>query len=395
MRQRRIRQAFVVSEIALSVVLLVGAGLMMRSFGNLRRVNPGFDARNVLTARTTLPASRYPNDTDRIQFFATAVSRIAALPGVESAGAVSYLPLAGAGAATGFTIVGQPAPQAGQSPTTDVSVCDDGYFRAMRVPLLAGRFFSEREMREKSNVVVVNETLAKRYFPAGDALGRSLVIAMTDPAMPTEIIGIVADLKFSDLAADARPMTFWPHPQLAYSAMTLTIRTAADPASFAPLVEREVRAIDAEQPVADVRTMDQWVSRTLSQARFSSTLLTTFARVALLLAAIGIYGVMSYAVSQRTSEIGIRLALGAEARDILRMIVGHAVWLAGLGLAIGVVLALALSRTFGSLLYETAGTDPLTFAAVVAVLGAAALLASYLPARRASLITPVEALRYQ
>ena len=177
--------------------------------------------------------------------------------------------------------------------------------------------------------------------------------------------------------------------------MTLTVRTSSDPAAFAPLLEREVRAMDKDQPVADVRTMDQWVTRTLSQARFSSMLLTTFAALALALAAIGIYGVMSYAVSQRTSEIGIRLALGAEARDILGMVVGNAVRLAAVGLGIGVVLALALSRTLTSLLYETAGTDPLTFAAVVATLGAVAIAASYFPARRASRIPPVEALRAQ
>jgi putative ABC transport system permease protein len=218
---------------------------------------------------------------------------------------------------------------------------------------------------------------------------------MTNPNVPTEVIGIVGDVKYADLATEPRPTTYWPHPQLAYSAMTLTLRTTPDPASFAPLVEREVRALDRDQPVSDVRTMDQWVARTLSQARFSSTLLTTFAAVALLLAAIGIYGVMSYAVSQRTSEIGIRLALGAESRDILTMIVGNAARLALIGLTIGVVLALVLSRTLTSLLYETAGTDPLTFASVVGVLGAVALLASYLPARRASRIPPVEALRYQ
>ena len=394
-RHRRIRQAFVVGEIALAVVLLVGAGLMLRSFGTLRGVNPGFDARQVLTARVTVPTRRYDTDTKRIDFFANLVARMAAIPGVESAGAVSYLPLAGTGAATGFTIVGQPAPLPGQGPTTDVSVCDDGYFRALRIPLLRGRVFSEREMKEKANVVVVNEALAKRYFPNGDAIGKSLVIAMNDPQVPTEIIGVVADLKFSDFAAEARPMTFWPHPQLAYGAMTLTIRTASDPASFGPLVEREVHALDTDQPVADVRTMDQWVARTLSQARFSSTLLTTFAGLALALAAIGIYGVMSYSVSQRTSEIGIRLALGAEARDILGMVVGGAARLAALGLAIGVVLSLALSRTMTSLLYETAGTDPVTFAAVVAVLGAVAIAASYFPARRASRIPPVEALRAQ
>jgi putative ABC transport system permease protein len=394
-RHRRIRQGFVVGEIALAVVLLVGAGLMIRSFGTLRRVNPGFDARNVLTARVTVPTRRYPDETKRIDFFASLVTRLAAIPGVESAGEVSYLPLAGSGAATGFTIVGQPAALPGQGPTTDVSVCDNGYFHALKVPLLRGRIFSEREMREKSNVVVINDALARRYFPNQDPLGKSLVIAMNDPNVPTEIIGVVGSVKFADFATDARPTTYWPHPQLAYSAMTLTVRTSSDPAAFAPLLEREVRAMDKDQPVADVRTMDQWVTRTLSQARFSSMLLTTFAALALALAAIGIYGVMSYAVSQRTSEIGIRLALGAEARDILGMVVGNAVRLSTVGLGIGVALALALSRTLTSLLYETAGTDPLTFAAVVATLGAVAIAASYFPARRASRIPPVEALRTQ
>jgi putative ABC transport system permease protein len=392
-RHRRIRQAFVVGEIALAVVLLVGAGLMIRSFGSLRGVNPGFDARNVLTGRVTIPTRRYPNDTKRIEFFANLVARLSNIPGVESAGAVSYLPLAGPGAGTGFTIVGQPPALPGQGPTTDVSVCDVGYFRAMRVPLLRGRLFSEREMREKSNVVVINDALARRYFPNEDPLGKSLVIAMNDPQVPTEIIGVVGDVKFSDLAAETHAMTFWPHPQLAYSAMTVTVRTTSDPAGFAPMLEREVHALDKDQPVADVRTMDQWVARTLSQAKFSSTLLTTFAGLALALAAIGIYGVMSYAVSQRTSEIGIRLALGAEARDILGMVVGSAARLAALGLALGVVLSLALSRTLASLLYQTAGTDPLTFTAVIAMLGAVAIAASYFPARRASRIPPVEALR--
>jgi putative ABC transport system permease protein len=395
LQHRRIRQAFVISEIALAVVLLVGAGLMLRSFGTLSRVDPGFTAHNVLTARVSIPNVRYPDDARRVEFFSSLVARVAAIPGVESAGAISFLPLASLGAATGFSIVGQPPPQPGQEPVTDVRVADTGYFRTLNVPLLRGRLFTEREMHEKSNVVVINDALARRYFPNQDPLGKSLVIAMTDPNVPTAIIGVVADVKYADLATEARAMTYWPHPQLGYSAMTLTLRTSTDPSRFAPIVEREVRALDKDQPVSDVRTMDQWVSRTLSQARFSSTLLTAFAALALLLAAIGIYGVMSYAVSQRTSEIGIRLALGAESRDILRMIVGNAVRLAGLGLVIGVVLALALSRTLKSLLYETTGTDPLTFAAVIVVLGAVALLASYFPARRASRVPPVEALRYQ
>jgi len=249
-------------------------------------------------------------------------------------------------------------------------------------------------MQDRANVVVINDALARRYFPNEDPIGKSLVISMTDPNVPTEIVGVVGDVKYADFATEARATTYWPPPQLAYSAMTVTLRTAADPATYAPIVEREVRAMDKDQPVSDVRTMDQWVARTLSQARFSATLLTTFGALALTLAAIGIYGVMSYAVSQRTAEIGIRLALGAESRDILGMIVGNAARLAAAGLAIGVVLALALSRTLASLLYQTAGTDPGTFALVVGILAFVALAASYLPARRASKIPPVEALRY-
>jgi putative ABC transport system permease protein len=265
----------------------------------------------------------------------------------------------------------------------------------MRVPLVKGRFFSEREMRERSNVVIVNDALARTYFPNDDPIGKSLVIAMTNPNVPTEIIGVVGSSKFADLLTETRPATYWPHPQLAYNAMTLTVRTAGDPATFAPAVQREIQALDKDQPVSDVRTMDQWVARTLSQARFSSLLMTIFATLALLLASIGIYGIMSYAVGRRTPEIGIRLALGAEARDIMRMVVGNGLRLAVVGLAIGVVLAIALGRSLKTLLYETGSTDPLTFAGTVALLGAVAFVASYLPARRASHIAPVEALRHQ
>jgi putative ABC transport system permease protein len=394
-RHRRLRQAFVVAEIALAVVLLAGAGLMIKSFATLRAVDPGFDTHDVLTARIALPGRKYDTPEKSLAFFDQAVKRVGAIPGVESAGMISYLPFTGLGAGTGFTIVGQPPPPPGQDYVTDVSVCDNGYFQTMRVPLVRGRFFTDREMREKSNVVIVNEALAQRYFPNADPIGKSLVIAMTQPNVPTEIIGVVANSKFADLRTETRPQTFWPHPQLAYNAMTLTVRTSAEPATFSGLVQREIQQIDKDQPMSDVRTMDQWVARTLSQTRFSSALLLIFAVLALVLAAIGIYGVMSYAVSQRTSEIGIRLALGAERADILRLIVGNGVRLAGIGLAIGVVLALALSRTMTSLLFETASADPLTFAAAVALLGSVAVLASFIPAQRAARIAPTEALRYQ
>ena len=394
-RQRRLRQSFVVAEVAMAVVLLVGAGLMLRSFASLQAVDSGMDTRDVLTVRVALPSRTYPEPAKTLHFYEEATRRIRSLPGVQAAGMISYLPFTGLGAGTGFTIVGEPPPAPGQGHVTDVSVCDNGYFQTMRLPLVKGRLFSEREMREKSNVVVINEALAKRHFPNDDAIGKSLVINMTDRDVPTEIIGVVGNSRFVNLQTEIRPTTYWPHPQLAYNAMTLAVRTASAPLTFAPAVEHEIMAIDPDQPVSDVRTMDQWIARTMSQARFSSLLMTVFAALALALAAIGIYGVMSYAVSQRTSEIGIRLALGAERRDILRLIVSNGATLAAAGLAIGVALALVLSRTITGLLYETTGTDPLTFAAVVVVLGTVALLACYLPARRAARITPTEALRYQ
>ena len=394
-RHRRLRQTFVVAEIALAVVLLVGAGLMLRSFGSLRRVNPGYRTSNILTMRLQLPNTKYRNDEQRIRFFREAISRIQEVPGVQSAGAISYLPLSGLGAGTGFTIEGQPPPPPGRDYVVDVSICDNGYFKTMNMALKSGRFFSEREMAAKSNVVIVSESLARTYFPQGDALGKRLVIEMTRPNVPTEIIGIVGDVKFADFTTEPHPTTYWPHPQLAYSGMTFAVRTAEEPLSMAPSVERAIRSLDKDQPVAEVRTMNQWVAKSLAQARFSSTLLTIFANLALALAAIGIYGVMSYAVSQRTSEIGIRLALGATMGDVLTMIVLDGLRLAVFGLALGVLLALGLSRTIAALLYQTTGTDPVTFAAVIGVLGGVALLASYLPARRASRIPPVEALRAQ
>jgi putative ABC transport system permease protein len=392
---RRLRNGFVVAEIALAVALLIGAGLLLRSFGNLRSVEPGFDSRGVLTARVTLPSLKYADDQKTLRFFHDAVERIAAIPGVRDAGAVSVLPLAGLGAATSFEIVGQPPPPVGQSPTTDVRVCDNGFFRALSVPLVRGRLFSPREMAQKANVVIINEAMARLYFPAEDPLGRQLEIRMSDPVVPTTIIGVVGDVRYADLVTSVRPMAYWPHPQLVYSAMTLAVRTAGDPGALVPLVQREIQSLDKDQPLADVLTMDQFVSRAVAQARFTSSLVGLFAFVAVLLASLGIYGVMAYAVGQRTSEIGLRLALGASSRNILGMIVGSGLRLAALGVALGVTLAFALNRTLSSLLFQIKGSDPVTFVVVVVLLGAVALFASYLPARRAARIAPTEALRYQ
>ena len=394
LRRRRLRHALVVAELALAVVLLTGAGLMLRSFATMQRIDTGFDARNVLTMRVSLPGQRYGSPGSSTRFFQEATRRIRTLPGVEAAGAVSFLPFSELGAATGFTIAGRPIPPPGEGHVTDVRVCDQGYFDSMHIALRRGRWFTDREMREQSNVVIVNEALAREYFQDQDAIGQRVTIAMTASPVPSEIVGVVADVRYADLTAAAtKPMSYWPHPQLPYPAMTLTVRTTGNALALGPAIERQIQTLDKDQPVADVRTMDQWMARALGRERFSSTLLAAFAGLALLLAAIGIYGVMSYAVSQRQSEIGVRLALGAEPARVRRMIFGAGLRLIGAGLALGMIGGILLSRTLEGLLYHTAIVDPLALSSVVVVLAAVASLAVYLPARRASRLNPLVALR--
>jgi putative ABC transport system permease protein len=392
-RARRLRQALVVAEVALAAVLLVGAGLLLQSFVRVTRVDPGFDPRGILTARVTLHGSGYQEDERVMAFFRTVVDRARRLPGVRSAGAVSFLPLAGLAAATDFRIVGRPEPPPGQEPVTEVRVCDNGYFQAMHIPLRKGRLFEEREMRVKSDVVVVSESFARQYFPKGDAIGQRVAIEMMDDPPPTEIIGIVGDLKHESLTAQSRPTAYWPHPELVYSAMSFVLRTDADPRSLAAPLEDAVRGVDKDQPLSEVRTMSQWVDASLVRSRFSAMLLAVFGGLALTLAAIGIYGVMSQAVGQRRPEIGIRMALGASNDSIRKMVVAGGARLVLLGMAVGIPAALALTRFLSSLLFETSGRDPATVAGVVGVLGAVALGASYVPAWRASRVEPVEALR--
>jgi len=390
--QSRLRHGLVVAELALAVVLLVGAGLMLRSFASMRRIDTGFDSRNVLTMRVTLPPQRYAANGGATRFFEQATQQIRALPAVQSTGVISFLPFNELGAATGFTIEGRPAPPPGQPFVADVRVSDLGYFESMRIPLRRGRWFTERELHERSNVVIVNEALVRRYFPDQDPLGQRLSIAMTDPIVPTEIVGVVGDVRYADLTEAVRPMTYWPHPQLPYNAMTLTVRAAGNPLALSPAIARVIQALDKDQPVSDVRTMEQWMARAVTRERFSSMLLAAFGALALTLASIGIYGVMSYAVSQRQPEIGVRLALGADPRSVMRMVVLSGLKLVAVGLAIGLASGLALSRLLIGLLYQTTATDSLTLTSVVALLGAVATLAIYVPARRASRLSPMMAL---
>ena len=394
-RSHRWRRVFVVVEVALALVLLIGAGLMLRSFARLQSVDPGFDAKNLLTVRLLLPASKYGQNPQRIAFFRQLAERLQSLPGVRSAGAISFLPFASGGAATSISIEGRPAPPPGQALVGDVRVVDGGYFRTMGIPLLQGRTFSERELTEASHVVMINEALARDFFPGEDPIGKRITIAMQNENVPNEIIGIVRDVRHVGLDTPARAMTYWPYPELVYSGLTLVVRAESDPLALAEPIRREVLAMDKDQPIADVSTMDNLLSGSVSRARFSATLLGVFGGVALLLAAVGIFGVMSYGVAERTHEIGLRMALGAQASHVLTLVVRQGMLLTLIGIAIGLGTALALTRVMASLLYEVGTTDPLTFAAISVLLASVALLACYIPARRATKVDPMIALRYE
>ncbi|MBD0372280.1 MAG: ABC transporter permease [Pyrinomonadaceae bacterium] len=394
-RARRLTSAFVIAQIALSLVLLVGAGLMMKSLSRLQAVNPGFEADNLLTLRVILPERKYKEDAQVLSFFKQAVERIEALPGVKSAGAVSFLPFTGLAAATDFKIEGKPAPPAGQEPGTEVRVVDKNYLRTMGIPTLRGRTFNDQEETEARHVVLINETLAQKYFPGEDPIGKRLTINMMDDPVPSEIVGVVGDVKHLSLEGETRPMVYWPHPELVYNGMTIVVRTTNDPTQLAAAAQAQIQSIDPNQPVSDIRTMNQWLSESVARSRFNTLLLGLFSAVALVLASVGIFGVINYTVTQRTHEIGIRMALGASARDILKMVVGQGMLLALIGIVLGLAASFLLTRAMSSLLFNVSATDPLTFIFISLLLAAVAFIACYIPARRATRVDPMNALRYE
>ena len=389
---RVVRNLFVVAEMALALVLLIGAGLMLRSFSQLHQVKTGFETENVLTMRVQLPNAKYGQPQQRADFFKRAEERLAALPGVKSVGAISYLPLTGLASSTSFNLATKPLPPS-ESPGTEVRPITPGYFTAMGIPLLKGRAFDERD-GATSRVLIINETLARKFFPGQDPIGQQLIVSW-EPQVADEIIGIVGDIKETALEQEPNPAVYWPYPREPYPFMNFVIRAAIDPATLSAAAAREIHALDPDQPVADVRTLDQVVAKSIARPRFNALLLAIFAGVALVLASVGIYGVMNYSATQRTQEIGIRMALGAKPGDILRLVVGHGMKLTAAGIVIGVIASLALTRVMSNLLFGVTATDLPTFVGVSAVLTAVALLANYIPARRATRVSPVVALRYE
>jgi putative ABC transport system permease protein len=385
------RSVLVVLESAVAVVLLVGAGLLVRSLIRLQNISPGFDSHGVLTMRIDLPEDKYSTLEKTTNFFQQLETRVGGLSGVESVGFISHLPLSGQLNDWPYTVEGRPPASPDQGFDDDFRLVNTQYFKAMSIPLLRGRNFTDQEVLQSTRVVLISELLAKQVFPNEDPIGHRLVMGMSGEAF--EIIGIVGDIRHR--ALENQPLPAMYLPTYYGNGRNLVIRVQGDPANLAAAVRREVKALDPDQPVSAVKTMDDWVATSVSAPRYRTSLLALFALIALVLASTGIYGVMSYSVSQRTHEIGVRIALGAGGFDVLKMIVRQGMSLVAVGLALGLVGAIALTRVMSSVLFEVTPKDPLTFAVVAVFLAFVALLACYIPARRATKVDPLVALRYE
>ncbi len=392
--RNRVRAALVAGEIALALMLLIGAGLLIQSFVRLEHVAPGFEADHILSMHVNLVSSRYANDQKAADGLAEILRRIEQVPRVTSAGSIHLLPLSGLKSATLFYVAGRPVPRPSEGPVTAVSIVTPGYFASMSIPLARGRLFTGADRDSAPQVAIVSQSLARRHFQEVDPIGQRLFVQW-DRETPYEIVGVVGDVKHDGLDQESMPTVYFPEAQEPGGSGTLVIRTSADPMKLAPVIEQVIHAYDQDQAIADIQPLDAILSKSVARPRFQSVLIASFAGLALLLAVIGIFGVMSYSVLQRTHEIGIRVALGANRNHVLRLVVGQGLALAGIGIVGGLAGAFALTRYLRSLLFEMSPTDPVTFIAISVVLCLVAVAATYFPARRATAVDPIEALRYE
>ncbi|HVG21090.1 MAG TPA: ABC transporter permease [Blastocatellia bacterium] len=396
-RQRRLRAYLVVSEIALALVLLVGAGLMIKSFVRLLDVDPGFRTQNMLTMQVALPGTKYREPHQVRAFYQRALEQIKALPGVGAASAISNLPLSGSVSSGSFQIEGRPPLAPGEaSPHSDRRIITEDYFQTMGVPLMRGRYFTDQDSADSKPVAIIDETMARLYWPDEDPIGKRLSWSSNNGnPVWAEIVGLVGAVRHIGLDAVVRGQLYIPHNQRPASAMYLVIRTSANPTGMVGAAKSAIQIVDKDQPVYNVKTMEEYLSGSVAKSRFTMLLFGVFGGVALVLAAVGLYGVMSYSVTQRTHEIGIRMALGAKQTDVVRLVVGQGMLLAVAGVGIGLGAAFALTRLMSSLLFGVSATDSTTFIAISLILTGVALAASFVPARRASKVDPMVALRYE
>jgi predicted permease len=393
-RRNRVRNTLVITEIALALVLLVGSGLLLKSFIHLQNVNPGFDPRNVLTMEVSLPVAKYARGRPVADFYAELIRRVRAMPGVEAAGLTSILPLSGTNSDNSFAIEGGDPFQSSAYPDEEIRAISPDYFKALKVPLLRGRFFDDHDNADAPQVVIVNEAFARKWFPNEEAVGKR--ITFSDPRKPDikwiTIVGLVGDMRHRGLDVEAKPEYYLPHGQNSYRGMILTVRSSQDPRALTSAIRNEIRRLDPELPAANVRTLEEVASESIAPRRLSVTLLGVFAAMALILASVGIYGVMSFLVVQRTHEIGVRMALGAQRSDVLRLVIGRAAKLVLFGTIAGLVLGVFSSQALRAMLYNVGAFDLTTFMGVTVALCLVSLFASYIPALRATRADPMIAL---
>ena len=390
-----LRSALVVIEMALALVLLVGSGLLIRSLVHLQGVNPGFDARNVMTSSVDLPDAKY-SDAKKAQYFKDLMPQLKALPGVQSAAGIYPLPMGGDEIRTSFQVEGHPVAKS-EEPHTSLRDITPDYFATMRIPILQGRDFGAQDEAASTPVIIINEALARQIFPGENPIGKHMrpeVASVGEPLM-REIVGVVGNVKFHDLSDEWAPESYIPYAQISFGSVTLVVRTEQDPHSLAKPIAETVRSLDNDLPTYAPKTVEEYLSGTIAQPRFNTYLLGIFAALAMLLTAVGLYGVISYSVAQRTHELGIRMALGGQPGDMLRLIVGQGLRLGAFGVGIGLVAAFALTHFLSSMLFGVSTTDPISYVAVVSLLLVVVVVACYVPARRAMRVDPMVALRYE